>query len=303
VRIPRTLRADAGVVLTHPDRVLFPETGVTKGEIAAYYESVAEWIVPHLTDRPLTLKLCAPDVEHCRYLRHAGERVPTGVRTIDVQEQRKRGQYMIVDSLPALLALVQRYIIEYHTWQATAAYLEQPDRIVLDLDPGEDVPWPVTVGAARSVRAVLDALKLRSWLKTTGGKGLHVVVPFRPDHEWEPCLGFARGVATLVARQNPELFTISTAHRAARRKQTLIDYLRNARTATAVAAYSVRARATATVSVPLAWDELTATLNPSRWTVRTLPRRLQKLKEDPWRDFWRTPQRLSRTVLAAVESA
>src|SRR5690349_9994841 len=155
------------VTLTHPDRVLFPQVGITKGDVAAYYERVADWMLPHLKDRPLTLKQCAPDVDHCRYMRHSGERVPPGVRTIEIQEQRKRGSYMIVDSLPALLALVQRYIIEYHTWQATASNLEQPDRIVLDLDPGEDVPWPVLIASARLVRETLDALDLRSWLKTT----------------------------------------------------------------------------------------------------------------------------------------
>jgi bifunctional non-homologous end joining protein LigD len=209
---------------------------------------------------------------------------------------------MIVDSLPALLALVQRYIIEYHTWQSTASHLEQPDRIVLDLDPGDDVPWASLVEAARAVRDTLQALKLESWLKTTGGKGLHVVVPFRPEHSWETCLSFARGVATQVMRHDPQRYTISTAHRDRRRGQILIDYLRNARTATAVAAYSIRARPTATVSVPLAWDELTRTLNPNRWTVKTAPARFRRLESDPWVAFRRAKQRLTRAALAAIEA-
>jgi bifunctional non-homologous end joining protein LigD len=290
-------------MLTHPDRVLFPDAGITKGDVAAYYEAVADWILPHLADRPLTLKQCAPDVVHCRYLRHAGERVPTGVRTIEVQEQRKRGTYMVVDSLPALLALVQRYIIEYHTWQATASRLEQPDRIVLDLDPGDDVPWSAVVNAAKMLRSVCKALKLESWLKTTGGKGLHVVVPFRPEHGWDTCLAFARAVATQVMTQDPRLYTISTAHRDQRRQQILIDYLRNARTATAVCAYSIRARPAATVSVPLDWEELTRSLNPKRWTVKTVPARLKRLRRDPWADYWRTKQRLSAAALGAIGAA
>jgi bifunctional non-homologous end joining protein LigD len=290
--------------LTHPDRVLFPEIGATKADIAAYYETVAEWILPHLRDRPLTLKQCAPDVDHCRYLRHSGMNVPPGVRTIEVQEQRKRGQYMIVDSVEALVAMVQRYIIEFHTWQSTATRLEQPDRVVLDLDPGEDVPWAKAVGAAKAVRSVVDALKLKAWLKTTGGKGLHVVVPFRPEHDWETCLAFARGIAALVMREDPGLYTISTAHRAERREKILIDYLRNARTATAVAAYSIRARANATVSLPLEWDELTTRLAPGKWTIQTVPGRLKKLQRqaDPWRDYWRTKQRLPLAVLTAIET-
>jgi bifunctional non-homologous end joining protein LigD len=286
--------------LTHPDRVLFPEVGITKGDVAAYYETVAEWILPHLEDRPLTLKQCAPDVDHCRYLRHAGERVPSGLRTIEVQEQRKRGTYMVVDSLPALLALVQRYIIEYHTWQATATHLEQPNRIVFDFDPGEEVPWAALMNAVRALRGILQALKLESWLKTTGGKGLHVVVPFKPEHGWDTCLSFARAAATHLMAEDPHLYTITTAHRDKRRRQILIDYLRNARTATAVAAFSIRARPTATVSVPLAWDELTRTLNPNRWTVQTLPARLKRLRRDPWADFWRVNQRLSGAALAAT---
>jgi bifunctional non-homologous end joining protein LigD len=279
---------------------LFPETGTTKGDVAAYYESIADWILPHLKDRPLTLKQCAPDVDHCRYLRHAGERAPAGVRTIEVQEQRKRGTYMVVDSLPALLSLVQRYIIEYHTWQSTVARLEQPDRIVLDLDPGDEVPWAAVMETARKLRAVLQAIKLESWLKTTGGKGLHVVVPFRPEHDWETCLAFARAVASHVMSEDPQRYTITTAHRDRRRGQILIDYLRNARTATAVCAYSIRARAGATVSVPLAWDELTRTLSPGRWTVRTVPTRLKRLGADPWTDYWRSKQKLTRAALAAI---
>lgn len=293
-------------MLTHPDRVLFPEIDATKGEIAAYYEAVAEWILPHLKDRPLTLKQCAPDVDHCRYLRHhsgSAGRVPAGVRTIEVQEQKKRGEYMIVDALSGLIALVQRYIIEFHTWQSTATRLEQPDRVVLDLDPGEDVPWPKVVNAAKAVRSVVEELKLDAWLKTTGGKGLHVVVPFRPEHDWETCLTFARNVATRVMEEDRALYTISTAHRAERRQQILIDYLRNARTATAVAAYSVRARSTATVSVPMEWEELTTKLDPKRWTIRTVPDRLRRLKRDPWQDFPRSRQRLTPKMLEKIEDA
>jgi bifunctional non-homologous end joining protein LigD len=288
------------MTLTHPDRVLFPQAGVTKGEVAAYYEAVADWILPHLRDRPLTLKQCAPDVDHCRYLRHSGERVPAGVRTIEVQEQRKRGTYMVVDSLPALLALVQRYIIEYHIWQAPASHLEQPDRIVLDLDPGEDVPWTTLVRAARQVRAVLEALRLESWLKTTGGKGLHIVTPFRPEHGWDTCLAFARAVATQVMAQDPRLYTISTAHRADRRGLILLDYLRNARTATAVAAYSVRARPSATVSLPIDWDELTGRFKPARWTIRTVPSHLRRSTADPWARFSASRQRLRPAALKTL---
>jgi bifunctional non-homologous end joining protein LigD len=233
-------------------------------------------------------------------MRHARERDIPAVRSIDIQEQRKVGRYLIVDSLPALIALAQRYIIELHTWQATADHLEQPDRIVLDLDPGDEVPWPDLIAATRLVRDALEALKLKSWLKTTGGKGLHVVVPFRAEHDWDTCLAFARGISSRIMQHDPRRFTISTAHRAERARMILIDYLRNARTATAVAAYSVRARAMGTVSVPLAWEELTPKLDPQRWTVKTVPGRLRKMKSDPWQDYWRSRQRLTRAMVDAV---
>jgi bifunctional non-homologous end joining protein LigD len=293
-------RGTTGVGITHADRVVYPALGLTKGDVAAYYETVAEWILPHLEDRPLTLKQCAPDVDHCRYLRHSGARVPPGVRTVEVQEQQKRGEYMIVDSLPALLALVQYNMIEFHTWQATSAHLEQPDRIVLDLDPGEKVEWSRVVAAAQLVRQTLETLGLHSWLKTTGGEGLHVVVPFRPDHGWDTCMAFARGVATLAMKHDPTFYTISTAHRDQRDRMILIDYLRNARTATAVAAYSARARPTATVSLPITWDELITT-QPDQWTVRTVPTRLARLRADPWRDYGHSRQRLTVAMLRAAE--
>jgi bifunctional non-homologous end joining protein LigD len=296
----RAAPAHAGVQITHPDRLLFPSAGVTKGDVFRYYETVADWILPHLRDRPLTLKQCAPDVEHCRYMRHAGERMPRDVRRIEVQEQRKVGEYMIIDDLPSLLTMAQRYIIEFHTWQSTAEHLEQPDRIVLDLDPGDEVPWPEVVALARLLRDMFASLRLTSWLKTTGGKGLHVVVPFKPEHGWETCLAFARAMATLAMQRDPTRYTITTAHRTARARVILIDYLRNARTATAVAAYSTRARPNASVSVPIAWDELTTRLKPDQWTIRNVPARLARLRADPWEGYWRARQKLSAPVLKAV---
>jgi bifunctional non-homologous end joining protein LigD len=280
----------AGVAISSPDRLLFPEAGLTKIDMIRYYEAVGPWMLPHLIGRPLTLKQCAPDVDHCRFMRHSGERSPSQVRVINIREQKKIGDYMIIDDLPALIALAQRNIIEFHTWNSTADRIEQPNRIVFDLDPGPDVQWRETIAAARLVRKALQAIGLESWLKTTGGKGLHIVVPIAPAHEWSVCLAFARAVAEQIVAHAPDRFTTKFAKQG-RSEQILVDYLRNNRTNTSIAAYSLRARPTAAVSVPISWDELTPRLVPARWTMKTVPR-LLKRRTDPWASYFRTKQKL-----------
>jgi bifunctional non-homologous end joining protein LigD len=280
----------AGVSISSPDRLLFPEAHVTKLDMLRYYEAIGPAMLPHLVDRPLTLKQCAPDVDHCRYMRHSGERAPKQVRVINIQEQTKVGDYMVIDDLSGLIALAQRNIIEFHTWNSVAERVEKPDRVVFDLDPGPDVPWKDTIAAAGLVRRTLEDIGLESWVKTTGGKGLHIVVPIVPKHDWSACLSFAKAVASEIVEHDPGRFTLKFS-KASRSRQILIDYLRNNRTNTSVAAYSARARATASVSVPLAWDELTARVRPERWTVRNVPK-LVASRKNPWAGYFRARQRL-----------
>ena len=281
----------AGVPISSPDRLLFPAVGITKLDMLRYYESVGSRMLPHVNARPLTLKQCAPDVDHCRYLRHSGERAPQQVRVVNIQEQTKIGDYMVVDDLAGLIALAQRNIIEFHTWNSTADRVEQPNRVVFDLDPGPDVNWKDTIDAARLVRQALQAIGLESWIKTTGGKGLHIVVPIVPKHDWSDCLAFARAVAEEIAAHDRERLTLKFAHKQQRTSQILIDYLRNNRTNTSVAAYSARARGSAPVSMPIAWEELTSRLKPERWTIRTVPK-LLATRKDPWAGYFRARQKL-----------
>ena len=280
----------AGVPITSPERLLFPDARITKLDMLRYYEAVSKWMLPHLVGRPLTLKQCAPDVDHCRYLRHSGERAPKQVRVVNIQEQTKVGDYMIVDDRAGLIALAQRNIIEFHTWNSTAEQVEMPNRIVFDLDPGPDVAWKDTVAAAGLVRASLKGIGLNSWIKTTGGKGLHIVVPVVPAYEWSACLAFARAVAGEIAAHDPRRFTLKFG-KSGRTSQILIDYLRNNRTNTSVAAYSARARGTPTVSMPIAWEELTPRLRPEQFSIRTVPKML-KARKDPWAGYFRARQRL-----------
>jgi bifunctional non-homologous end joining protein LigD len=281
----------AGITITHADRVFANSPPRTKLDVVRYYEAVADVMMRHLRDRPLTLVQCAPDVDHCRYLRHSGgARPPDHVRVVQIQEQTKVGDYMVVDRVQGLITLAQRNIVEFHTWNSTIKSLEAPDRIILDLDPGPGVTWRSVVEAARQLRTVLRDLSLESWVKTTGGKGLHVVVPITRQRNWTVCLQFAKTVAAGLVEHDPAHYTLSFAKRD-RDQKILIDYLRNNRTNTAVAAYSARSRAGVPVSVPLAWDELSPRLRPERWTIKTVPKRVRDVR-DPWKQYFTTKQRL-----------
>ena len=298
-----------GVSLSHPDRVLFPTIHATKLDLARYYEAIADWIVPHVADRPLTLVRCPTGVSaggakrsgECFFMKHSKVWAPAAIRRVRIREKTKVGEYLIADSLAAIVGLVQMDILEIHTWNSTFARVERPDRIVVDLDPGDDVEWAAVVAAARLVRGLLQELDLDSFVKTTGGRGLHVVVPLTPSADWSSCLDFARALANALVRGRPSTFTAAFA-RTGRADKILVDYLRNNRTNTSIAAYSTRARADAPVSVPLAWTELSAERTPDRFTIATVPARLARLRVDPWKAYWKARQRLPRTATAALDA-
>jgi bifunctional non-homologous end joining protein LigD len=275
-----------GVRISSPGRVMFPDVGLTKRDVARYYEAVAGAMVPHLRGRPLTLYHCPEGLAGaCRFMKHSRTWALEGVRRVRIPEKTKVGEYLVVDDARALLSIVQMDILELHTWNSTVDRLEEPDRVVVDLDPGPEVRFAEVVRAARLVRDALAAAGLAAFVKTTGGAGLHVVAPIVPA-PWRDCLALARAVADALARHEPRRFTASFA-RAGREAKILVDYLRNNRTNTSVAAYSTRARPGAPVSVPLAWDELSPRLEPARFTVTTVPRRLRAQRADPWEGYER----------------
>jgi bifunctional non-homologous end joining protein LigD len=282
----------AGVRITHPDRVLYPGLGITKLDLARFYEGIADWVLPHVEGRPTTLVRCPEGMgEPCFFQKHTGHWAPSALRRIKIQEKKKVGEYLVVDDLSGLVGLVQMGILEVHTWNSRDESLEQPDRVVFDLDPAEDVPWPRVVEGARLLREELLALKLASFVKTTGGKGLHVVVPLAPGPGWDEGLEFTRALAARVAGERPREY-VDEMSKARRAGKIYIDYLRNLRGATSIAAYSTRARPGAPVSTPLHWDELDSRVRPDRFTVKTLPERLASLREDPWKGYARLKQRL-----------
>ena len=289
----------AGVTLSHADRLIYPELRISKLDLAMYYDSIAQWIVPHVRGRPLTLVHCPEGVAGaCRYLRHAKAWGPTSLRRVKIQEKTKVGEYLVAESISAVVALVQIGIVEIHTWNSTIDDLERPDRIVWDLDPGPHVPWASVVVAARLLRDVLDTLRLRAWVKTTGGRGLHVVVPLRPSLDWTGCLAFSRAVAEALERADPTRYT-TTFRKVGRERKILIDYMRNNRTNTSICAYSPRARPGAVVSMPITWEALR--YEASRWTVLTVQQRLRRARIDPWADYWNTPQQVSRMSIEALQ--
>jgi bifunctional non-homologous end joining protein LigD len=292
----------AGVSISHPDRLMFAEPATTKLELARFYERIADWILPHLTGRPLTLVRCPTGFgAPCHYMKHSKVWAPPALRRVSIPEKTKVGQYLIVDTLPALISLVQMDILEIHTWNTRFEKVEYPDRIVFDMDPGEQAGWEQVVAAAHMVRQLLQSIDLDSFPKTTGGKGLHVVVPLAPRTEWRRCLEFARALAETMERHDRSRFT-TTFPKAGREHKILIDYLRNNRTNTSVAAFSTRARPMAPISMPLTWQEVSSASATPEWNIANAEQRLRSLRKDPWKDYWTCRQRLTVSATAALRA-
>ena len=203
------------------------------------------------------------------------------MRRFEVSEKSKTEEYLALYDLPGLVSLVQMGVLEIHLWGSQADQFEKPDRLIFDLDPDPSVDWPRVVTAAKEVRLLLEELDLTSFLKTTGGKGLHIVVPIRRRTSWDDAKAFCRAVADFLVAAAPDRY-IATMSKAARKGKIFVDYLRNDRGATAIAPYSTRARPGAPVSVPIAWDELSNKITSNHFNIRNLPARLSRLKKDPW---------------------
>jgi bifunctional non-homologous end joining protein LigD len=290
----------AGVHLSHPDKVLYPGQGITKRDLADYYANVAEWMLPHVVDRPLAIVRCpAGSGKPCFFQKHPGEGASDHLKKVNVSQTKTPEYHQAIQDTAGLVALVQMGVLEIHVWGSREGRLEKPDRLVFDLDPDPSVDWPQVVRAARLMRALLEELGLVSYLKTTGGKGLHLVVPVQPRTEWDEAKAFCRAVAELMVRAEPDRF-VATMSKSARKGKIFIDYLRNARGAIAVAAYSTRAKPGATVSTPIGWDELTPSLRSDHFTIENVPARLRQLKKDPWGELAKTKQSITAAMRKRV---
>lgn len=292
----------AGVRITHPDRVVYPDPAVTKCDLALYYAWIADRMLPYVAGRPLTLVRCPEGPSgQCFFQKHITGTMPEAVRGIKIREKSGTDEYLVVDDATGLVSLVQMGVLEMHPWPAREDNVERPEMFVFDLDPGEGVDAKQLVQAVRDVKDVLEELGLESFLRTSGGKGFHVVVPIARRIEWEPFKAFAHGVADALVRRDPERY-IATMSKAKRQGKVFVDYLRNQRGATAIATFSTRARDGAPVATPLAWDELSTKLKPNAFTVTNIRRRLDAQKMDPWADFFKTRQTVSKAMERKLES-
>ncbi|MGP2492994.1 DNA ligase D [Mesorhizobium sp. PUT5] len=275
------------VRLTHPDRVYWPDAGVTKQGLASYYAQVWRFMAPLVVSRPLVLLRCpGGTAAQCFFQRHVWKGLSPEILTFHDPQDEAGEPLPAIDGLAGLFGLVQGGALEIHSWQSALDDLERPDQIVIDLDPGEAVAWEDMLGAARETRERLEAAGLCPFVKTTGGKGLHVVAPLRPAAGWEAVKDFCKDIADAMAADSPGRF-IAKAAKAERKGRIFVDYLRNTRGGTAIVPYSSRARAGATVAMPLAWEELSPAITSSHFTVANAMARLDNLASDPWEDFRR----------------
>lgn len=280
--------------LTSPDKVLFPDSGITKQQVWNYYQAVADLLLPQIKGRPLSLIRCPSGVtEQCFFQRHHTAGL-TRVSTVKLKEESgEKADYLVVDDVPGLMEVVQFNTLEFHPWGSHAKKPERADRVIFDLDPGPKVPFAEVKQAASDIRKLLSQLSLESFLRASGGKGLHVVVPLNPGCDWDLTKRFARGFAEALAQSEPARF-VATASKKLRDKRIFIDYLRNGRSATAVASYSLRARAGAPVAMPLAWSELGKLQAANAFTMDVALDKLRRRRADPWADIDQIKQNLAR---------
>src|SRR6266851_3348945 len=296
----KTAGEHAPVRLTHPEKVLEPESGMTKQMLADYYWAVSEWMLPHIADRPLSVVRCPDGAgKPCFFQKHVNQTLPPGIGSVDVTDKNGKVEpYITLSTAEALAGLAQIGVLEAHPWGSRNEDMERADRLIFDLDPDEALAWPVITKAASEMRARLKKMWLESFLKTTGGKGLHVVVPIEPELEWPAIKEFAHAFVNAMEREHPELY-LTKMTKAARKGKIYLDYLRNERGATSVAAYSPRARAGGPVSMPLHWSELKLTERPV-FRVADFDEWKDRLKKDPWKAMAGLKQKITAEALESV---
>ena len=294
---PGTSRDEvAGVRLSHPEKVLFPQQGITKSDLATYYETIADRMLPQISDRPLSLVRCPQGRgAKCFFQKHDQGGFPDALKTVAITEASgARESYFYVDTLAGLVAGVQVGVLEFHLWGCRRDKIEQPDRLVFDLDPDEALDFADVSRAAGDVRDRLQALGLKSWAMVTGGKGIHVVIPLARRNGWDDVKSFARGFARQLGEEEPGRF-LAKASKASRKGRIFIDWLRNDRGSTAICPYSTRAREGAPVAMPVSWDELATLKAANGFTIANAPGHVREVP-DPWADM--SAQPLAKKLLA-----
>jgi len=286
--------ANASPALSSPTKVIFPDIQATKQEVWDYYTAVMDHLLPEIIGRPLSIIRCPSGTSKpCFFQKHhtAGLERVGSVRL--KEDTGVNAHYLVVEDAASVLELVQFNALEFHPWGSHAASPDQADRVVFDLDPGPDVPFSEVKKAATDIRRLLQQLELESFLRVSGGKGLHVVVPLHPGCDWDLTKRFAHGFADALARSEPDRF-LATSSKRLRNRRIFVDYLRNGRGATAVASYSLRGRPGAPVALPISWNELPRLKRADSFTLRDVPARLKRRRKDPWAGIDTLQQNLSR---------
>ena len=289
--------ATAGTItITHADRVVYPGESITKGDVAAYYQRVMTWLLPNVIKRPLSVIRCPEGANKtCFFQKHPMSGLHH-VGTIELKEEKgSLATYMYAKNAGSILELVQFGAMEFHVWSTRINSLETTDRVIFDLDPSPRVAWERIVAAARLLKVQMEELGLTSFVRTSGGKGLHVVLPVKPACSWELAKDFSHTIAARMATEQPQEF-VDTANKTKRAGKIYVDYLRNTRGATSIANYSLRARTNAPVATPLRWEELSKIEGGDTFTIRSLPRRLSRLRKDPWENIDSVKQTLSAAM-------
>jgi bifunctional non-homologous end joining protein LigD len=290
----------AGITLSSPDKVLFPDIGATKLDLAQYYETVAPFILPYVVNRPISLVRCPEGIDAERFFqRHAMKGMSKAIKQVPISGGESKKPYLYIDDEEGLFALVQISAVEIHDWGVSLAHLYEPDRLVFDLDPDEGLALAELKSAAVEVREFLADLGLKSFLKSTGGKGLHLVAPIAPKQGWDEVKAFAKAIADALVDVRPDRYTANPLKRT-RVDKIFVDYLRNQRGGSAIVNFSTRAKEGAPVACPLAWDELKGLKAAAPYTMKTLPARLKALKRDPWEGFFKTRQSITAKAKKAL---
>ena len=292
----------AGVKISHPERVIDKQTGARKIDLVQYYESVADWLLPHLKHRPVSLVRAPEDIGGELFFQKHSQKLAIPNVTQHPGLDPGHPPLISIDTIKALIGAAQMGTVELHTWNALASNIEKPDRVVFDLDPDPALGWDKMIEAAQLTRTLLDELGLVSFCKTSGGKGFHVVVPLSRQAGWDEVKAFSQAVAQHMAATLPKHFTAKMGPQNRKRK-IFVDYLRNSRGSSTVAAFSARARAGLGVSVPLAWEEVSSTTGGDQWNIANLGERLESLRQDPWADYAKTRQRITAAMKKRLDGA
>ena len=284
----------SSIILTHPDKILFSDKKVTKQDLANYYERIQSLILPFVINRPLAIVRCpSGDTDDCFFQKHLQKNNKSnGLLSVSIKEKTKTKNTLFIKDLDGLIRLVQMGTLEIHAWGTRVDKIDRPDMITFDLDPDPNIAWKKVVDTAFMIREYLEELGLISFLKTTGGKGLHVTVPIKRLYTWEEVINFSKIFSHSIAEQYPSDY-VATMTKSKRKGKIFIDYFRNNRGSTAIVPYSSRANPKGTLAVPLNWDELNTKLKSDKFNLKNIIKRVDSI-DDPWEDFYEVKQKLPK---------